>query len=161
MSSGTCADCGHAVHIVARGLCRKCYDRARPKRDPLDAVAHFGQLSQRARAVVGAAVAYRRRTGRPPGIEDLAAGMTKAEKVLVVVGALEAIRQGAACYGLVVTWRRCSRNRTEGSQKRTKPHSPTREIMEKSGEIVQKPMPKSPVISPTYEDVGKNLPNSP
>ncbi len=97
---GACARCGTQARIVAKGMCRPCYDHERCAGDPACRVCNSEKLSPVARAVVRAAIALRKRTGKNPALDELQKYMRGFTRGQVVSGAFEALRCGAVEYGL-------------------------------------------------------------
>ena len=93
-----CSKCGRLARLVARGLCRLCYDRARREAGIAVKVANDEQLSEQERAVVRAAFAHRREHGDDPCLLDLVNRLPAMEASAVARAAFGAIRRGAASF---------------------------------------------------------------
>ena len=119
----TCTSCGRAVEIVAKGLCRRCYDRARPKKDPLHAVAHVERLSKNARLLLMRAIEHRARTGMLGCLDDLRGGLPALTQGQAVAAARECMAAGAGCYGFMPIYRKVSKKPTSSTSNDTQDHS--------------------------------------
>lgn len=114
----TCSKCGRAVEIVAKGLCRRCYDQQRKrtrKNDPLHNVAGTKGLSTTARALLVQAIEHRRSTGKLGCLDDLRAGMGEITQGQVLAAARECMASGAGCYGFMPIQRKPSKIATRSS----------------------------------------------
>lgn len=149
--AGACRACGKTARIVAKGLCRPCYDHERFCGDPSWRVRNAKKLGADARAVLRAAIAHRKRTGCAPGLNELQAEMQGWSCGRVWAGAHEAIRCGSALYGLLPVYQ-------ERARKRAKAVQGVNEITAKSNETVRETSPETIDISDTSHDVGKCSP---
>jgi len=93
-----CTSCGKTARLVAKGVCRNCYDRARRQGFASLRVANEKQLSAFERAVIRAAMEHRRARGENPCLLDLCARLPNMESEDVARAAFGAIRHGSASY---------------------------------------------------------------
>ncbi len=93
-----CACCGAELPIVAKGKCRRCYDRDRVCAGAGYSVEAGGQLSDEERAVVRAAFAHHLKHGEYPCLLDLVHRLAPMAPRDVARAAFGAIRCGSASF---------------------------------------------------------------
>lgn len=118
-----CTGCSLAVEIIAKGLCRKCYDRARTVNEPLQRVEGIEHLSAHARTLLLRAIGHRRRTGMLAGLDQLRTGLPALTQGQALAAARECIAAGAGCYGFMPIYRKVSRKPTSSPSTDTQNHA--------------------------------------